>query len=87
MKDITVIGIFEKNGNFVADVVSENSNDRATQRKKRNTIGQETISKKRDYIGQKTRKEKDKNVNNEVEDTNNDNSIKNVTYSGQLKMI
>ena len=87
MKDITVIGIFEKNGNFVADVVSENSNDRATQRKKRNTIGQETISKKRDYICQKTRKEKDKNVNNEVEDTNNDNSIKNVTYSGQLKMI
>ena len=58
MKDITLTGIFDEIGNFIADVVSKKSNDRAKKGKKRNTVGQETIRKKRDCIGKERRIEK-----------------------------
>ena len=49
-------------------------------------VKKQLIRKKRDCIGKERRIEKYKNMNNEVEDTNNDNSTKNVT-SGQSKKI
>ena len=56
MNDITLTGTFDGIGYFATDVVSKNSNDRATKRKKRNPVGQETIRKKRERRIEKGKK-------------------------------
>ena len=71
--------VADKTGYFGTNVISKNSKERTKERKKKNNItGEETKIKNRDVIGQEIRKEKDKNINYEVECSNNDNSTKNL---------